>query len=379
MGVRTAIALGLALIAGGLLFGASPLFAPGVALLVLPLAASAWVLGASLRASLDRRPPAGALLEGQRHPLLIAARCGPLPPPGGEIEDPLLSEPLRIGPGSRRSEHRAEVRFERRGRRSLGSARLTLRDPLGFARRSVRSRDGGELVVLPRIEPIEPALGGAGGHALGAGERGLGGSGPQAWAAEFEIDGLRPYREGSPAARIHWPAYARTGELHERRITSGADAARLVVMDPQRPAGERELDAAVRAAASICHALAGSSGCAVLVGGEARRLELEAGLRNFDHAHHLLALVEADAGLPALQRIGRAGIVFWVSADPSRGAEQRLRRLPAARRLLVRPAPAGPGPVLFRVAGCEAVELEAAGPRPAVAAGSGSGDPGARA
>lgn len=361
MRIRTALALGLTLFAAAVLFGAAPLYPAAVALLVLPLGAAVWVSIAALGARIEREPPTGPLLEDEPYPLRLRVRSGLLPPPAGELDDTLLASPLPLGPRSRTREHRAEIRFLRRGRRSLGSAELVLRDPFGLAERRVRSVDAGELVVLPRIEPLEFTARGAGGHALGLGRQGIGGSGPQAWAAEFEIDGLRPYQRGSPAARIHWPAVARTGELHERRITSGADAARLVVLDPQRPAGEAELDAAVRAAASLCRHLAESAGCALLIGGEPRPLEIEPRLRNFAHAHHLLALVGADDGLPALHRISRAGVVFWVSADPSRGVEQRVRRLPAARRLLIRPevgGPSGRGTALFRVAGCEARELD---------------------
>lgn len=363
MRARTSLALGLALLGAAVLFGAAPLYPAAIGLLVLPAVAAAWVWASCRGLAIERRAPTGSPVEDRSCELELGVAGGILPLPQGELRDPLLPEPLPLGPRARGRRRRAEVRFPRRGRHSLGHAELTVADPFGLVERRLESADAGELVVLPRVEQLELAGRGAGGEALGRGGSGSGGAGPQAWAAEFEIDGLRPYRRGSPASRIHWPAYARTGELHERRITSGADAARLVVLDPQRPAGERELDAAVRAAASICHRLTERHGCVLLVGGEPRPLELEASHRNFSHAHHLLALVEAGAGLPALHRINRAGVVFWVSADPSRGAEQRLRRVPATRRILVRPGPAGGASAGFRVAGCEAVELEAPGRR----------------
>src|SRR3989442_1149315 len=72
---------------------------------------------------------------------------------------------------------------------------------------------GGDVLVLPRIEPVLAA--GAGGSgagrvALGGAGHGLTVTGLQASAAELEVDGLRPYREGTSASRIHWPAVART-------------------------------------------------------------------------------------------------------------------------------------------------------------------------
>lgn len=363
MRASTATALGLALLVSGTLFGSPSLYPAGIALLAIPLASIAWVRLAAQRAQLRRRTPVGSLIEGHSYPIEISLSRGLVPPPGGALIDPLLDGPRPVGPHSRRWGE--SILFARRGRRDLGAAEIVIRDPFGLSERRRRSADGGQVVVLPRTEPLQFTAGGAGGNALGFGERGGGGAGPDSWAAEFEIDGLRSYREGTPAARIHWPTLARTGELHERRITAGADAARLVVIDPQRPAGEDALDAAVRAAASICLELAAGGGCALILGGDMRALEIDPRLRAWPQAHHRLALVEAGAGAPPIQRIGRAGVVFWVSADPSPGAEQRCRRLPATRRLLVRPAsqPLG-GPVLFRVAGCEAAELRAAGRGP---------------
>lgn len=361
MRARTSVVLGLALLAGGALFGSPSLYPAGIALLLLPLAAIAWVQLAATRARIDRELPPGPLLEGRVYPLRLRLRAGLLPAPAGELRDPLLGEPRPVGAGPGAREIDAEVSFSRRGRQALGCAELLISDPFGLSARSRRSADGGELVVLPRIEALQFGPGGSDG-ALGLGPRGLGGSGPDSWAAEFEVDGLRLYREGSPASRIHWPTVARTGELHERRITSGADAARLVVLDPSAPASEEALDRAVRAAASICRELGSGSGCLLLIGGEPRLREIEPRLRNFEVAHQRLALVEADAGVPAVHRLGRAGVVFWVSADPSRGPEQRLRRLPALRPLLVRPCRTGGGSgatPTFRVAGCEARELGA--------------------
>ena len=89
--------------------------------------------------------------------------------------------------------------------------------------------------------------------------------------AELEIDGLRPYREGAPASRIHWPTVARRGEILERRLVAELDAAPLIVVDPSAPSGEEDLDKAVRAAASLCVHLAREGGCAVLLRASAVR------------------------------------------------------------------------------------------------------------
>ena len=46
-----------------------------------------------------------------------------------------------------------------------------------------------------------------------------------------EVDGLRPYRQGTPASRIHWPALARGAGLLERRLRADTDSRPLVVVD----------------------------------------------------------------------------------------------------------------------------------------------------
>ena len=177
-----------------------------------------------------------------------------LPPPGGELLEPLLGWPVPIaGRWSRRL--RINVRFSRRGRRVLEPELLVIRDPLRLYSRELRGEGGDEVLVLPRVEPVTaPGSGGAGAGAeagLGAAPS-LSGRRLDASAAELEIDGLRAYREGAPASRIHWPSVARHGEMLERRLVAELDSAPLVVMDPSNPASEEALDMAVRAAASLC-------------------------------------------------------------------------------------------------------------------------------
>ena len=154
---------------------------------------------------------------------------------------------------------RINVRFARRGRRVLEPARLVIRDPLRLLSREIVHEDRNEVLVLPRVEPVTaPGGGGAGaGEHGGAGiDAGVIGRRLDASLAELEIDGLRPYREGAPASRIHWPSVARSGEMLERRLVAELDSAPLIVMDPSAPSGEEDLDKAVRAAASLCVHLA---------------------------------------------------------------------------------------------------------------------------
>ena len=102
-----------------------------------------------------------------------------------------------------------EVSISGRGRHRLRPTRLELHDPLGLHVRAVESADPGELLVLPRIEPVVAAGGGAGGtraSVLAGLESGTAMSQVDPRAIELEVDGLRRYRDGSPASRIHWSA-----------------------------------------------------------------------------------------------------------------------------------------------------------------------------
>jgi uncharacterized protein (DUF58 family) len=269
-------ALGLALCLAGGLFDTVSLYVPGVALTAIAVGSTAWVLLAAKGARIERQAGPHTVIEEEPYPLRIEVNSGLLVPPGGELIEPLLGWPVSVaGRWSRRV--RINVRFSRRGRRILEPGRLVIRDPLRLFSRELVDKGGEEVLVLPRIEPVTAP----GGGGAGAGEQGGRGIDPgvmgrrlDASIAELEIDGLRPYREGAPASRIHWPTVARRGEMLERRLVAELDAAPLIVVDPSAPSGEEELDKAVRAAASLCVHLAREGGCAVLLAGEHRPIEI---------------------------------------------------------------------------------------------------------
>ena len=106
----------------------------------------------------------------------------------------------------------------------------------------------------------------------------------------------------------------------ERRLRSDGDTRPLVVLDPRRPAREEDLDAAVRAAASLCVHLARAGGCALLLPGDRRPTVLESTLIGWPHLHVRLALVDDRAG----PERGGAGLA-------PRAAALRRRPPPGAR------------------------------------------------
>jgi uncharacterized protein (DUF58 family) len=354
--------LGAALAFVAALFDTASLYVPGVALVGLGVGCGAWVALAAWGAGVERAPGPRTVDEEAPYPLHLRVRPGLVPLPGGELRDPLLEAPIQLGLGAPRSV-RIDVRFERRGRRVLEPGTLAVHDPLRLAVRELSA--GGEpheLLVLPRVEPVLAAAAGGGDGGGGAGLEG--GDTHATWrgrvagsTAELDLDGLRPYREGTPASRIHWPAVARSGEMLERRLSADADSAPLVVLDASRPPSEEALDMAVRAAASLCVHLARRGGCALLLPGERRPHTVAADLAAWHAVHARLALVQAVRTRPAPGRLRRAGAVMWVSARPD--APGDLTRVAGTGAWLVSPgAPRRAGAGAFTVAGCTGRRLD---------------------
>ena len=353
--------LGVALTLAAATFDSASLYLPGLALITLALVAVAWVTLAARGARVIRRAGPATVVEEEPYPLRIELRAGMLPPPGGELLDPLLGWPVPVG-GRWSRRVRINVRFSRRGRRRLDGGMLVIRDPLSLCVREVAGEGGEELLVLPRIEPVVVPRGsgaGAGESGLAGTLRGLVGRRLDSSTAELEIDGLRPYRDGAPASRIHWPTVARRGDLLERRLVAELDSSPLVVLDAASPSSEDALDMAVRAAGSICIHLARAGGCAIMLPGDRRPLEVGSDLGAWHTVHVRLALVEAGAPVGAPARKPRGGAVIWVTACDMR-VPRALERLTAAARYVVTPTPLPGYPRDFTVAGCTGQRLDRA-------------------
>jgi len=334
-------------------FDSASLYPPGVALILLAAGAVAWVRLAARSAAVERAQGPTSVVEEQPWPLRLRVSSGSVPPPGGELLEPLLGWPVPIG-GRRSQGVCINVRFSSRGRRGLAAPELVIRDPLRLCERRVAGSAGEEVLVLPRVEPVSVADGGgrAGtGPLWGHGGRAAAGRLPGA-EAELDLDGLRPYRPGASASRIHWPAVARTGEMLERRLVAESESSPLVVLDSHRPASEEALDAAVRAAASLIVHLARLGGVAVLLPGDRRASQVGSDLSAWPAVHARLAVVQAGSAAPALGRAPRSGAVLWVTAADLARSPAALTRAPAAGRVLVTPHPLRALAVTFTVAGC---------------------------
>jgi uncharacterized protein (DUF58 family) len=340
MTARVAGWLGGAIALAALLFAMPSLYVPGIGLLALALGTSTWVRLAAKGASVEQTVERPMVVEGDPLGAHVTTRPGKWPLPGGELECEPLRLPLAIG-SRLGTEERIERTFERRGRHQVPAPVLHIRDPLRLAERRITGRSR-EILVLPRIEQVRHL------HAEGGGQsrsRSLRGG-----AEENEIDGLRPYRSGAPASRIHWPAVARLGDLVERRLISEADATPLVVLDGSTPASEDALDKAVRAAGSLCRTLASGGGCRLLLPGENRPTLLDTNLRGWPALWARLAVVGPSATPTGTELPRSVTTLFWVTARP--GAARSRLVADAAECFVVRPGISPAGRATFTVAGC---------------------------
>ena len=373
LSARSVIKLGAALLLAGALFDSPSLYVPGAALLIVAAVSLAWVALCAREVRVRRAPGPATAVEGELYPLRVSIERGRLPLPGGELRDPALERPLRLGPNPPRVVA-DQVRLGRRGRRRLEATTLLIRDPLGLCTREVRGDGTAEVLVLPRTEPVLRAD--VGGERSGAGSgdsdglrRGKGEGGDRglslsAASPASELDGVRPHEDGVPASQIHWRTVARTGELFDRRLVEGAQSSHVVVLDTGRAGGDAEaLDKAVRAAGSLCLHLAPAGGCALHLPGEARPLAVDSRLGGWPTAHARLALVEAGDGLPPAIRRAHRGLTIRVSALSEVPGARELARISAGSSHLVAPVEVPSLASAFSVAGCNGYALAFAGRR----------------
>ncbi len=369
-------ATGALLTVAALTFGAAPLLVPAIAFVALGTLTPVWLRLAVRGGEVRRRLVTTSLVEGEVVEAVAEIRHGRVRLPGARLVDPLADGPTVIGrprraqDGTRVSEVPLAARIHRRGLHTLAPPSLVAADPFGLAREA-REAPGGaqDVLVLPRTEPVRWPVGPR--RRRGEGEGRSLGAPPEA----TDIDGLRPYREGTPASRIHWPALARGAGLMERRLIADGDLRPLVVLDSRGGDGPA-LDAAVRAAASLTLALARAGGCRLLLAGERRPMAIGRDLIAWPAAHARLALVEArGSGAPRLAPGTQAVALFLVCARAPEGAPLTLDGIGEATLVLpeARPTP-GRLPTGLEVSGCRGYRL-VRGPRAveraAVAAGAG--------
>jgi uncharacterized protein (DUF58 family) len=352
-GAAVTALLGLTLVLTAAVFDAESLYVPGVTFLVLALGSTTWVLAAADGVRVRRTVARRRVHEEEPVAVEIVVTAGSLALPAATIEDDLLPAPAPIPFGRRSARIRINARYRRRGPKRLEPPRVVLRDPFGLAARTVTAGEAAEVLVLPRIERVRTLRGE--GHGTGLSRR----HGRPTIAAEVDLDGLRPYREGAPASRIFWPALARGGELMERKLRAEGDTRPLVVLDLRAPESAGAADAAVRATASLAVALANEGGCALLLPGDRRPSSLDATLAGWPTLHVRLALLEAQAVANLSGIAARRGPVFYVAARVLSRAPRVLAHAPGGGRVLVVPGALPGRTAVLEVAGCRGYELSA--------------------
>ena len=340
--------LGLALILTAMLFDAEPLWVAGIALTAIAAGSVAWVTLATRGVVVRRTLGATRVVEDQPVSIVLEVRAGTLALPTAQVHDPLLARPAALRAGRRGARVRIDARFSRRGRRELALASVVVADPLGLCTREVLARPvprHDEILVLPRIEPVTGGADGGDAARIARNARKLVG-------AEVELDGIRPLRDGTPASRIFWPAIARGADPQERYLRADGSSQPLVALDPRGAASEEDLDAAVRAAASLAHMLASTGGCGVLLPGDRRPTELTGTLTGWPQVHARLALIGAAGSLSLSSVAQRRGPIVFVSARMRDALPPALGGGHGAARVLVVPGTLAERTPAFAVAGC---------------------------
>jgi len=156
----------------------------------------------------------------------------------------------------------------------------------------------------------------------------------------------------------------------ERKLISETDSRPLVVLDPRAPAGPAgaaDVDAAVRAAASLTVHFARQGGCWLLLPGDRRATVIERDLLAWPAAHVRLALVEGQTGPALIAAQNRRGLIAYVSARTVERPPRGLGRAPGGC-LLVIPGALASRRAVLEVAGCHAYVAGRTGSAAAVAA-----------
>ena len=273
--VALTVAIGLASLAVGSVMGSAPFVALGAALLLVVAYAAVVVLAAARSVTVDRRVHATEVVEGE--PLEMTIRLAVRHRPGLVCELATPGAPsTQLHPGP----NRIAIRFARRGRHVLESTTVRLRDPLGFFASDRRAGESVQLLVLPR------------------GQEGRRATWRRALPQESEPvdpDGLRAYRAGTPASRIHWASLARGAGLLERRLRDEPVETPLYVVEMGAAADQVEADRIVRSAVAHVLRFARAGGCAVLLPGDDTPAWVAPNLQGWPQVHRRLAVLgQAD-------------------------------------------------------------------------------------
>lgn len=254
---RFFIALGIALLITGLGLGMTDLTRTGVLLLALPVLATLITRRHPLAFAISRTPTPSQVQVDEPATVTVgiinpARTRSPVLSAEELLDYSLGDRPRWVIPALRRGQNHTvtyPVRSHVRGRHQLGPLALRVADPFGLTTRQVALQSSSELLVLPRVVPLDGP---------DAGARGVGAEGgiPHMVALHGEDDvSVRDYRDGDDLRRVHWPATARTGTLMVRQEDRPAMRRAVILLDSREeahgPTTSRSLEWAVTMAASV--------------------------------------------------------------------------------------------------------------------------------
>jgi uncharacterized protein (DUF58 family) len=155
-------------------------------------------------------------------------------------------------------------------------------DPFGLFDLSRSIGESSTLWIYPRPQAGVPALDDDAVRELDASVS------ARSLAGGTTFDGLRAYQPHDDSRLIHWPSYARSGELLVRHHIVGNESRHLVVLDTSDVYGDEEsFEAAVRVAASWCAAGMSAAAAVSLATTDGLYVDVAAGYSDFDGARQL--------------------------------------------------------------------------------------------
>jgi uncharacterized protein (DUF58 family) len=337
------LALGLYLAAWG--FGTDAMFPVAVGLALAPAVAWGWVGLLDRPMRLRRRAGHLELVEGQSFAvgLEVSADGGPLPGRAVVVDRvgdrPVGAQVIRTG---RVLRGRYEVASALRGRYRLGGAELVIGDGFGLAEARIALDRSDEVIVYPRVYPLEGLFTDAGGS---SGEHGRA---LLHRTAGYDLHSIRDHQQGESLRRVHWRSTAKRRKLMVKELqdTPRDEASVLLDGDMHAVAGEAPestFDYQVRAAASLLHRLveSGQRSSLVIHGAAHTRIRVGDGGGDWATALGALAGVEPDAHRSLATALGEsahaatrvdASRVFVVTAAMSPALAERLLGLRSSQR-----------------------------------------------
>lgn len=247
-----ALVLGLAIVAGGRLFGLPELFVVGGGILILLVLAVLYVALRRLQVEVSRQlsPPRVHAGNPCRVDLLLRNRSR-LRSPVLRLRDDVSGTQgveLLVAPMRQHAGTQAVYRLptERRGLVQVGPLRLTVTDPFGLARLTTTGDREVSLIVYPHVDPLAPVRRSSGSDL----ERQMVQQNQVAPTGD-EFYALREYAVGDDLRRVHWPSSARHDELMVRQDEIPWHGRLTLLLDSRPLAGPTAFEAMVSAAASV--------------------------------------------------------------------------------------------------------------------------------